>query len=121
MTHDPSTYDLGTYDPTTCDGLAERVEARGEPQRAGLRIVMADHQPTGAFVAVEMAILVLVTALAMVAVIVAGGEDDASAQPAAATQRIGEHGRSRENADPLQRLRTRSIEEPRAKTDIASR
>lgn len=121
MTHDPSTADPMTCDAMACDGHAERVEARGEPQRAGLRIVMADHQPTGAFVAVEMAILVLVTALAMVAIIVAGGEDDAGAQPASATQRIGEHGRSRDDADPLQRFRSRSIEEPRVTIDVASR
>jgi hypothetical protein len=45
-------------------------------QRAGVRVAQSRNQPTGAFVAVEMAVLVIVTALAMVSIIVStcGGD-----------------------------------------------
>ena len=48
----------------------------GRPQRAGLRVPPAPGQPTRIFEVIEMAVLVIVTALAMVSIIVAGSEDD---------------------------------------------
>ncbi len=54
-----------------------RVRGAG-PQRAGLRIAHAAHEPTAVFAIVEMTVLVVVTALAMVSVIVASGGDDGS-------------------------------------------
>ena len=46
------------------------------PQRAGLRIAPSTDEPTGVFEVIEMAVLVLVVALAMASIIVAGSEDD---------------------------------------------
>ncbi len=50
------------------DGL--ETARRQRLQRAGLRSEPRGGEPTGAFVAIEMAVLVLVSALAMVSVIV---------------------------------------------------
>lgn len=50
---------------------------RQTPPRAGLRVALDTEQPTNLFEAIEMAVLVIVTALAMVSIIVAGSEDDA--------------------------------------------
>ena len=77
------------------------------PQRAGLRVAPASDQPTGVFVVIEMAVLVLVTALAMVSIIVASGEDDAQRAntPSANVER---HAPAQRNAvdDPQPSYRT---------------
>lgn len=57
------------------------------PQRAGLRVAPAPGQPTGLFEVIEMAVLVIVTALAMVSVIVASGEDDSRERVRASSMR----------------------------------
>ena len=49
------------------------------PQRAGLRVAPTS-QPSGLFEVIEMAVLVIVTALAMASIIVAGSEDDGRVQ-----------------------------------------
>jgi hypothetical protein len=55
--------------------------ARLPSSRAGLRSAGSRHEPPAFFAAVELAVLVVVTCLAMVAVIVTAS-DDASAAPA---------------------------------------
>ena len=52
-----------------------------QPQRAGLRIAPAPGEPTGLFEVIEMAVLVIVTALAMVSIIVASSEDESRQRP----------------------------------------
>lgn len=49
-------------------------------QRAGLRIAPTEGEPTSIFAVVEMAILVIVAALAMVAIIVSSGETESGGQ-----------------------------------------
>lgn len=53
----------------------EQAGAYPETQRAGLRIAPTAGEPTGVFVVIEMSILVIVTALAMVSIIVSNSED----------------------------------------------
>lgn len=58
-----------TGKPVPCDTTRQ-------PQRAGLRVAPDTDQPTNIFEVIEMAVLVIVTALAMVSIIVVGSEDD---------------------------------------------
>ena len=75
--------------------------------RAGLRVAPRD-EPPGAFVAIEIAILVFVIALAMVAIIVIGSEDDAriDASPVSASSRFAH--------PPSSRARDGDVLAPRA-------
>jgi hypothetical protein len=59
--------------------------------RAGLRTAAASHEPPGIFAAVEMAVLVIVTVLAMASIILssADAEKSAKTRPAASSQHAG--------------------------------
>ncbi len=60
--------------------------------RAGLRGGIARQEPTGLFAVIEMTVLVVVTALAMVSIIVTSGGDDVGsgrAAPAASSHHVG--------------------------------
>jgi hypothetical protein len=59
--------------------------------RAGLRVAAASHEPPGIFAAVEMAVLVIVTVLAMASIILSSTDDgrNGNAQTAASSQHAG--------------------------------
>lgn len=78
LSHSSSDRDCGT----TATG--ER-----KPDRAGLRVPPSGDQPNGVFVIVEMVVLVIVAALAMVSIIVSsGGADENVHATDATTQRL---------------------------------
>lgn len=56
--------------PHPCDVDSLEAARRRRLERAGLRVAPRAAEPTATFVAIELAILVLVSALAMVSVIV---------------------------------------------------
>jgi hypothetical protein len=76
--------------------------------RAGLRVAAASHEPPGIFAAVEMAVLVIVTVLAMASIILSSADDEKSGkvQPAASSQHAGfgnVAARSLEHGEPPRR------------------
>jgi|GEM_PF-3389885 len=85
----------------TLSGEPSTFETRPvPPQRAGLRVAPAPGQPTGLFEVIEMAVLVIVTALAMVSVIVAGGEDDSRERVRASIDRAQSQPPARHDRGP---------------------
>lgn len=67
------------------------LSAARHPARAGLRITPSDTGPTGVFVVIEMAVLVIVAALAMAAIIVSIGDEGGSDRGSEAVQRVADH------------------------------
>ena len=73
-------------------------------QRAGLRIAPAPGEPTGLFEVIEMAVLVIVTALALVSIIVASSEDESRQRlrptNESAEQRVAARDQGSRDGDP---------------------
>ncbi len=69
----------------------EQAGAYPETQRAGLRIAPVAGEPTGVFVVIEMSILVIVTALAMVSIIVSNSEDGRVDRESASGAHVQQH------------------------------
>ncbi len=103
--------------PATVDRDESKHSVR---QPAGLRIATAGGEPTGTFVAVEMAILVIVTALAMVSIIVAGMDAAETSHADAARARAGDRSQAGHRA-PLPIDGRLSIEPEARRTDVATR